>query len=62
MAKWIHPNGDSIETNGATYIVTINGAPRITNISKWSDNAEKWITNDLAEGFYSGFKKVEEAK
>ena len=60
MAMYLHPNGDTIETNGTVYVKTISGiafAP--TDISKWSDDAEKWIDNDIAAGYYSGFKKVE---
>jgi hypothetical protein len=59
MATYIHPNGDSITTDGSVYTKTFSGvtfAP--TDISKWSSNAEKWIDNDIAAGYYAGFVKV----
>ena len=59
MARWINADGDTIETNGATYTVTKNGISNIADISKWSSNAEKWIENDIKAGYYKNYKKVE---
>jgi len=61
MAKYINNNGDTIETNGSTYVKTVGGIRFVaTDISKWSSNAEKWIDNDILAGYYAGFKKVVE--
>lgn len=61
MAKYINDNGDMIETNGSVYTKIIDGITFVsTDISKWSNNAEKWIDNDIAAGYYQGFKKVKE--
>lgn len=60
MAIYKHANGDTIKTSGTVYIKTVDGiqfAP--TDISKWTQNAEKWIDNDILAGYYAGFKKVE---
>lgn len=60
MAKYINNNGDTIETNGTVYVKTIDGISFVpTDISNWSSNAEKWIDNDIAAGYYAGFKKME---
>ena len=59
MTVYVNTNGDTIETNGSVYIKTIDGiifTP--TDISKWSNNAEKWIDNDIKAGYYDGFKKM----
>jgi hypothetical protein len=60
MAKWIHPNGDTIETNGTVYTVTQNGNTRSANVSKWHDSAERWIENDIRDGYYQGFTRVKD--
>ena len=57
MAKYIHPNGDTIETNGSQYITT-GTTERKCDISRWSDDAEKWIDNDIKAGYYEGFVKM----
>ncbi len=60
MAKYLHKNGDTIETEGTRYTVIVNGIVMTkADISKWSSNAEKWIDNDILAGYYDGFKKVE---
>lgn len=60
MAKYFHENGDTIETEGTRYTVTVSGIVMTkADISKWSSNAEKWIDNDILAGYYDGFKKVE---
>lgn len=60
MAKYIHTDGRIIETNGTRYKVTNADGDVIqsADISRWSGNAEKWIDNDIKNGFYVGYKKV----
>ena len=58
MARYENSNGDTIETNGSQYITT-GTTERKCDISRWSDDAEKWIDNDIKDGYYQGFKKVE---
>jgi hypothetical protein len=60
MAKYIHTDGRIIETNGTRYTVTDADGNVIqsADISRWSGNAEKWIDNDIKNGFYVGYKKV----
>ena len=62
MAIYIHDNGDTIETSNNVYrIFDANKILiRFADISKWSSNAEKWIDNDIASGYYAGFRKVGE--
>ena len=55
MAVWIHPNGDTITTEGTTYTVTQNGVSRTVNVEKWTANAERWMKNDIKDGYYEGF-------
>ncbi len=55
MATWIHPNGDTITTEGTTYTVTQNGESRTVNVDKWTANAEQWMKNDIKDGYYAGF-------
>jgi hypothetical protein len=60
MAIYKNNLGDTIETSGSVYVKTVDGikfAP--TDISNWTQNAEKWIDNDILAGYYAGFKKVE---
>ncbi len=61
MAKWIHPNGDTIETNGTVYTVIQNDKPRSADVYRWNNSAERWIENDIRDGYYQGFTRVEEA-
>jgi hypothetical protein len=60
MAKYIHTDGRIIETNGTRYTVTDadGNVMQSADISRWSGNAEKWIDNDIKNGFYVGYKKV----
>jgi hypothetical protein len=55
MATWIHPNGDTITTEGTTYTVTQNGVSRTVNVEKWTANAEQWMKNDIKDGYYADF-------
>lgn len=55
MATWIHPNGDTITTEGATYTVTQNGVSRTVDVERWTTNAERWMWNDIKDGYYAGF-------
>jgi hypothetical protein len=57
MAKWTHPNGDTITTDGTTYTVTQNGVSRTADVGKWTHNAEQWMWNDIKDGYYMGFEK-----
>ena len=61
MAKYKHIDGESIETNGTEYRWMDSSGEVITkaDISPWSNNAERWIDNDIKSGYYKGFKKVE---
>jgi hypothetical protein len=62
MATWIHPNGDTITTEGTTYTVIQNGIERTADVGKWTGNAERWMVNDIKEGYYAGFVlKTEDA-
>lgn len=60
MATYIHIDGRIIETNGTRYIVKSPDGEIIqsADISRWSGNAERWIDNDIKNGFYVGYKKV----
>ena len=61
MAKWLNKNGDTITTEGSTYIVTTNGKQRTADVSHWgARSATSWIEADIRAGYYSGFQKVEE--
>lgn len=62
MAKWIHPNGDTIVTEGTTYTITQGGISRSADIGRWGYNATQWMINDVKDGYYEGFIKVEEAE
>jgi hypothetical protein len=55
MATWTHPNGDIITTEGTTYTVTQNGESRTVDVERWTNNAEKWMWNDIKDGYYMGF-------
>ena len=57
MAKWTHPNGDTITTDGSTYTVTRNGNAVTVDVAKWGHSAELWIKNDIKAGYYMGFQK-----
>jgi hypothetical protein len=62
MAKYTHPNGGTITTNGSQYTVatTPDGHPnpaRTVDVFRWNKSAEKWIDNDIASGYYEGFEK-----
>lgn len=59
MTTYIHDNGDTIETVGSRYFVTRSGNTLTADVSKWQENAEAWIDNDIRAGYYEGFKKVE---
>jgi hypothetical protein len=56
MATWTHPNGDTITTEGTTYTVTQNGVSRTVDVERWTSNAEKWMWNDIKDGYYMGFE------
>ena len=58
MTKYIHPNGDTIETDGARYTVTRSGVERNADVSKWGKTAEAHIDGDIKAGYYAGFRKV----
>lgn len=57
MATYNNNNGDQITTNGATYTVINNGVTSTRDLTKWTDNAEQWIDNDIKSGYYEGFVK-----
>ena len=57
MAKWAHPNGDTITTDGTTYTITQNGVSRTADVGKWTQNAEQWMWNDIKDGYYMGFEE-----
>jgi hypothetical protein len=65
MATYKNPNGDQIITNGSTYTFYENyfnhhmEKRASVDVSKWSNNAEKWIDNDIQNGYYSDYKKVD---
>ena len=63
MAKYTHPNGQTITTEGTRYTITsANGnVTQTADISNWTDNAEKWIDNDIKAGLYDGYTKEEGA-
>jgi len=60
MARYEHPDGWVIITEGTIYSVinSLGGLERRCDISKWSDSAERWIDNDIKDGYYPGFVKV----
>ena len=58
MAQWINAKGDTITTSGSIYTITKSGFSSNCDVSKWTDNAEKWIRNDIKSGYYSDFKEV----
>jgi hypothetical protein len=64
MAKYTHPSGGVITTKGSVYTLQTTPFGEATDnetsidISKWSDNAETWIDNDIKDGYYQGFEKV----
>jgi len=60
MAKWVHPNGDTITTDGSTYTVTQGGVSRTADVGRWTYSAEKHMVNDIKDGYYEGFQKVNE--
>ena len=62
MAKWIHPNGDTIVTEGTTYTITQNGVSRSADIERWGYNATQWMINDVKDGYYQGFIQIEETE
>lgn len=55
MAQWIHPNGDTITTEGTTYTITQGGVSRTADVGKWNRHAEEWMKNDIKDGYYEGF-------
>lgn len=56
MATWTHSNGDTIVTEGTTYKVTRNGVTSTADVKRWTDSATQWISNDIKDGYYVGFK------
>ena len=58
MAKYVHANGDTIETNGMEYTVTRNGVDQHFDLSHWKKNAEGHVDGDIRAGYYPGFKKL----
>ena len=58
MSKWINAQGDTITTDGSVYTITRNGNPSRCDVSKWSSSAERWIRNDIKDGYYKGFKEI----
>lgn len=60
MATWRNAKGDTITTSGSVYTITKNGHASRCDVSRWNDNAEKWIRNDIASGYYSDFTEVVE--
>jgi len=60
MARYEHANGEVIEATGTRYQVlnALGEVVRGADISRWADDAEKWIDNDLKDGYYAGFVKV----
>ena len=59
MAKYTHPNGQTITTEGTRYTITsANGnVTQTADISNWTDDAERWIDNDIKAGLYDGYIK-----
>ena len=62
MATYIHPNGDTIETQGQTVTVTRSGVPQFFDVSHLGKNPEGHIDGDIRAGYYSGFRKVVESE
>jgi hypothetical protein len=60
MTTYKNPEGETIETAGHVYrIFDANGIlVRSVDVAKWGYQAEKWIDNDIAAGYYKGFTKV----
>ena len=50
-------SGDTLETIGSIYRITNGDYLRTVDLSKWTDNAEQWIDNDIKQGYYEGFVK-----
>jgi hypothetical protein len=57
MATYTHPNGGTITTHGSTYKIETPTDKRKVDVYKWHLDAEQWIDNDIASGFYQGFTK-----
>jgi hypothetical protein len=62
MAKYIHTSGQTLQTEGTRYTITsANGdISQVADLSNWTDNAERWIDNDIKAGLYDGYTKLEE--
>ena len=60
MTKWINKKGDTITVSGSVYTITKNGHVSNCDVSRWSNDAEKWIRNDIKSGYYSDFREVKE--
>jgi hypothetical protein len=60
MTTYKNPKGETIITTGYVYcIYDTNGIlVRSANTAKWGYQAEKWIDNDIAAGYYDNFRKV----
>ena len=58
MAQWKNANGDTITTSGTVYTITKNGHSSNCDVSRWNNDAEKWIRNDIKSGYYSDFIEV----
>jgi hypothetical protein len=52
--------GETIITNFiyVSYYNAEGELTRRTQIDKWTQDAEKWIDNDIESGYYAGFKKI----
>lgn len=62
MATYTHPNGGTITTHGSIYTLATTPygephTPRKVDVYRWNRNAEQWIDNDIASGYYEGFTK-----
>ena len=60
MATYTDGKGTTIFTDGSVYRITYAGGYiKHTDLSKWTNDATQWIENDIKDGYYQGFRKVE---
>jgi hypothetical protein len=63
MAKYIHANGDTIQTlEKGKFVVTRSGVEQHFDVSHWGKNPEGHIDGDIRAGYYAGFRKVVESE
>jgi hypothetical protein len=63
MARYIHSNGDTIQTfEKGKFVVTRSGVEQTFDVSHWGKNPESHIDGDIRTGYYAGFRKVVESE